>query len=87
MAHQIKTLSAIDLVSDERRTWYVVEWMDSHDKGWNSVHHSADERTEALSVIPTNAKEVIQYEILSPIHQSMEDIESYIMAGNSRLTF
>jgi hypothetical protein len=87
MSREVKKLSAVDVVGEERRTWFVVEWMDSNDCGWHTVYHTAKDRDQAAKQVPDGVKEIVQYEIVALPYQSISDIDAYISSGNSRLTY
>lgn len=82
--NKVKLLGDVDMVSDERRTWYVVEWKDADGKGDFLVD---GELTPIVAHLSCGESDMVRYCLLSPLDSSIEELRDYIAAGNSRLTF
>lgn len=85
MAHEIKTLPALDIVGIERRTWYVVEWQDKPSSAWCEVFKTQADRDTYVKNLREGSENVTVYELLTPDGFSIDEVERYIFSGNSRI--
>jgi hypothetical protein len=81
---KVKLIGDVDMVGDERRTWYVVEWKNEQGKGEFMVDA---EHTPIIANLECPESDMVRYCILSPVGADISEIRDYIASGNSRLTF
>lgn len=84
---KVKLLGDLDIVSDERRTWYVVEWKNENGDPECAVSDSVSERAHIIASLDTAESDIVYYTILSLVNNDCLDVKEYVSSGNSRLTF
>jgi hypothetical protein len=84
---KVQTLSALDIVTDERRAWFVVEWKNAFGDPECAVCVDGPSRDNIIASLDADESGIVRYEILAPVGMDREDIAGYVSGGNSRLTW
>lgn len=81
---KVRMIKVFDMVSDERRSWYVVEWKDANGNGEFLVD---SEMFPVVTQIDCAESDMVCYLLLSHVGSSIDEVRGYIAAGNSRLNW
>jgi hypothetical protein len=79
---KVRMISVFDMVTDERRSWFVVEWKNADGVGEFLV---GGEHFPIVAHIECAETDMVRYLLLSHVGASIEEVRDYIASGNSRL--
>lgn len=80
---KVRLLRVFDMMTNERRSWFVVEWKDGE-----KVEFLVDaEMFPIVAHVDCDESNMVRYLLLSPVGATVEEVRDYIAAGNSRLTW
>ena len=82
---KVQRLGDVDMVGDERRTWYVVEWKDDQRNSRSFVGESGAQCAKIIEGLNVAVSDIVQYCILSTAETDRMEVIEYIVSGNSRL--
>jgi hypothetical protein len=76
---KIARILTMDMTSDERRTFYAVEWQTENGGHYVDVYSTEDGRDlHALSMVEMGKKSVVIYDVIAPFHNDADDALDFV---------